>query len=59
MKRKFVKVQMNNKTVKFQLNTGSDVTLINIEEKTISPSDKASAIMVGAKNEWYARERDR
>ena len=28
MKRKFVKVQMNNKEVKFQLDTGSDVILI-------------------------------
>ena len=29
MKRKFVKVQMNNTKVKFQFDTGSDVTLIN------------------------------
>ena len=29
MKRKFVKVLMNNTLVKFQLDTGSDVTLID------------------------------
>ena len=29
MKRMFVKVQTNNKKIKFQLDTGSDVTLIN------------------------------
>ena len=29
MKRKFMKVQMNNKEVKFQLDTSSEVTLIN------------------------------
>ena len=31
IKRKFVKVQMNNKEVKFQLNIGSDVILINTQ----------------------------
>ena len=29
MEIKFVKVQLNNKEVEFQLNTGSDLTLIN------------------------------
>ena len=29
MKRKFVNVEMNNKKVKSQLDTGSDVTLTN------------------------------
>ena len=29
IKRKFVKVQMNNKEVNFQMDTNSDVTLIN------------------------------
>ena len=33
MKIDFVKVQMNNKKVKFQLDTGSDVTLINEKKK--------------------------
>ena len=46
MKRNFVKVQMNNKEVKFLLNTGSDVTLINeqtwkkIGKPTLSKMEK-------------------
>ena len=58
MKRKFVKVQMNNKKFMFLLDTGSDVTLINeqtwrkIDRPTLLKTEKITHDFTGNKQKF-------
>ena len=61
MKRKYVKVQMNNKEVKFKLDTGSNVTLINektwkkIGRQTLLKTEKIAYGITGNKLEFVGQ----
>ena len=58
LKRKYINVQLNNKKVKFQLDTGSDLTIINAEtwkrinRLTLITSKKIARGVTGGKSKF-------